>query len=229
MRTLHYYPLCPFSRKVRLTMHEKKLEFKPLWENFWEKKPQFLMVNPLGFLPVLTELNGKVYTDSLAICEYLDEAYPEQRLIGDNIHDRYEARRLTIWFDTKLARDVTLTILWEKVLNRLYARFKGQTSSVGPRSDVLRAAKHSLDSHLKYIAGLLEQHNWIAGENISLADLTLCAHLSVLDYLGEVPWEKHLSIKNWYACLKSRPSFRSLLKDKVPGLSPSESYADLDF
>jgi len=74
-----------------------------------------------------------------------------------------------------------------------------------------------------------ERRRWLAGENFSLADITAAAHLSTLDYLGDVPWDNHEPAKEWYARIKSRPSFRPLLADHIPGAPPPKHYADLDF
>ena len=64
---------------------------------------------------------------------------------------------------------------------------------------------------------------------MSLADLAAAAHLSVADYLGEVPWNEDEAAKNWYARVKSRPAFRPMLADMLAGVPPAASYADLDF
>ena len=70
---------------------------------------------------------------------------------------------------------------------------------------------------------------WLAGDALSLADIAAAAHLSAIDYLGDVPWSDHEVAKEWYARIKSRPSFRPLLTDHIPGLAPPKHYTDLDF
>jgi glutathione S-transferase len=82
---------------------------------------------------------------------------------------------------------------------------------------------------LDYIGYLTEQRRWIAGDELTLADITAAAHLSCVDYLGDVPWSDHPNAKDWYARIKSRPSFRPLLGDHIPGAPPPPHYADLDF
>jgi glutathione S-transferase len=64
---------------------------------------------------------------------------------------------------------------------------------------------------------------------MSLADVAAAAHLSCIDYIGDVPWEAYELAKNWYARIKSRPSFRSILADHIAGMPPPKHYADLDF
>ena len=224
MRTLYHYWLCPFSRKVRLILAEKKLDFELEAERIWERRPEFMELNPAGKVPLLVDLNGTVILDSMAIAEYLDEAYPERLLIGTGLAQRAEVRRLSAWFDDKFAQEVSISLILEKILKKpLY-----QDNS-GPNSAVLRLIKTNIHNHLAYISWLVDRRKWLAGDEFSLADVTAAAHLSVVDYLGDVPWDKHELAKDWYVRIKSRPSFRSLLSDRLPGLLPSPHYVDLDF
>jgi glutathione S-transferase len=225
MRTLYHFPLCPFSRKVRLALHEKKLDFALELEQFWEKRAEFQKLNVAGQVPVLIDLNGSVLCDSSAICEYLEDAYPDRPLIGDGLAHRAEVRRLTAWFDGKGAGEFSLPLVFEKVIKRNIASM----NTLGPNSPLIRQAKSAINLHLEYISWLVDRRNWLAGDEFSLADLAAAAHLSVVDYLGDVPWDKHENAKSWYARIKSRPSFRALLHDRLPGITPSATYGDLDF
>lgn len=224
MRTLYHYGLCPFSRKIRLILAEKKLDFDLEAEQTWERRPEFMELNPAGKVPVLVDLNGTVVVDSMAIAEYLDEAYPERLLVGAGLAHRAEVRRLTAWFDDKFAHEVSVSLILEKILKRHL--YKDQS---GPNSAVLRLAKTYVHDHLNYISWLVDRRKWLAGDEFSLADVTAAAHLSVVDYLGDVPWDKHELAKDWYARIKSRPSFRALLSDRLPGRPPPPHYEDLDF
>lgn len=222
MRVLYHQTLSPFSRKVRIVLAEKNLDFTMKLEKVWERRPEFLALNPAGEVPVLIEPDGTVIAGTEAVVEYLDEAYRERILIGINPTDRAEVRRLNAWFDVKMNREVTDNLLGEKMMNRLHRR--GQ-----PNSQAIRAGHGNLPHHLDYIAYLVERRRWLAGDNFSLADIAAAAHLSSLDYIGDVPWDQHEPAKEWYARIKSRPSFRSILADHVPGLSPPQHYGDLDF
>lgn len=224
MRTLYHYWLCPFSRKVRLVLAEKKLDFELEAERVWERRPEFLELNPAGKVPLLIDLNGTAIVDSMAIVEYLEEAYPERQLIGEGLTHRAEVRRLVAWFDDKFAQDVSISLLLEKILKKHL--YKDQS---GPNSAVLRLIKTNINEHLNYISWLVDRRKWLAGDEFSLADITAAAHLSVVDYLGDVPWDRHELAKDWYVRIKSRPAFRALLTDRLPGLFPSAHYADLDF
>ena len=222
MRHLYQFWLSPFSRKVRIVLKEKGLEFDPAVEKYWERRPDFLALSPAGQVPVLVEPDGQVLADSQAICEYLDETYPDRPLLGSAPAERAEARRLVAWFDQKFHREVTRHLTQEKLLKR----FMGMGQ---PDSELIRAGNQNMVYHLEYVAFLSERRTWLAGDDFSLADIAAAAQISCLDYLGDVPWDEHGAAREWYARIKSRPSFRSLLGDHIPGAPPPKHYADLDF
>ena len=222
MRTLYHLWLSPFSRKVRIVLAEKKLEFQMNVEQVWERRRDFLALNPSGEVPVLVEPDNTVLSDSNAICEFLEEKAPEPNLIGRTPHDRAEVRRLVAWFDRKFDAEVTDKLVAEKVMKR----FLGLGE---PDSREIRAAQKNIHTHLDYIAYLTDRRHWLAGDEMTLADIAAASHLSAVDYLGDVPWSDHKSAKHWYARIKSRPSFRPILADKIPGLPAPKHYMDLDF
>lgn len=222
MRVLYHLPLSPFSRKIRLALAEKKLEFELRLEKTWERREAFLAINPAGDVPVLAEEDGTVFADSWAIAEYLEETVPTPSLHGRDAKERAEVRRLVAWFDRKFNAEVTDNLVGEKVVKRMQR-------IGGPDTLAIRAGIMNIGYHLQYISFLVERRNWLAGDRLSFADLTAAAHLSCVDYLGDVPWAKYEEAKNWYARIKSRPSFRPLLADQIPGLLPAPVYANLDF
>ena len=222
MRTLFHLPLDPFSRKVRIILSEKQLETRFIIEPIWERRQEFLTLNPAGTVPVLQEADGSIITPSQPIAEYIEEIEQEPLLIPGNAIERAEIRRLCIWFDIKFYREVSEHLLGEKLMKR----FLGLGE---PSSEAIRAGHANMDTHLSYIGYLADQRAWLGGDRFSLADIAAAAQLSCLDYLGDVPWEDYQEAKQWYARIKSRPSFRSLLGDHIPGAPPPRHYADLDF
>src|SRR6476620_336745 len=226
MATLLHYPLCPFSRSVRLALAECGIEAELAEERPWEWRAEFLALNPAGSLPVLISDNDGPISGAYAISECLGETVASgggfQPFPGDTAA-RAEVRRLVDWFHRKFHDEVTNYLVEEKV----YRRFGPQSASTD--MEAMRAGHENLRYHLTYIGHLAEKRSWLAGDALSFADLAAAAHLSALDYLGEVPWEDHEPAKHWYALLKSRPSFRPLLADRVAAFIPSGTYADLDF
>jgi glutathione S-transferase len=224
MRTLYHTPLSPFCRKIRILLREKELEFELTQENIWDRRLEFFALNPAGEVPVLVEPEGQVVSGNHAILEYIEEAYRDtnKRYVGNSISERAEVRRLVDWFDHKFDFEVTQNILFEKVFKRLMQRGE-------PQSDAIRAGKKNLHYHLDYIAHLTIEHRFLAGETLTIADMAAVGHLSALDYLGDVPWEHNAKAKEWYALMKSRPSVRSVLSDRVSICKPPEHYENPDF
>jgi glutathione S-transferase len=222
MRTLYHLWLSPYSRKVRIALREKGLECDLKVEKVWERRPEFLGLNPAGTVPVLVDENGAIVSDSSVICEYLEESHPEPPLLAGDPATRAEIRRLVAWFDQKFAHEVTDNLYREKMMKR----FLGLGE---PNSSAVRAGYANIRYHLDYVGWLAERRRFLAGDHFSMADIAAAAQISTLDYLGDVPWEKNEAAKQWYARIKSRPSFRSILADHVPGAPPPKHYADLDF
>ena len=224
-RTLHYFPLDPASRQVRLAMAEKKLPYEEVIERYYEGRPEFKVLNPSGLTPVLVEERDGdriVVCEARAILEHLEETEPEPALLPRDPARRAEARRLMQWFDRKFDFEVNAYLVHEKMEKRLLRLGS-------PDYAALRQGREGLRQHLTYIEGLAEERNWLAGGRLSLADIAAAAHLSIIDYFGDVPWRDFPAVKTWYMKIKSRPSFRPLLGDRQPGLAPAAHYADLDF
>jgi glutathione S-transferase len=213
----------PGSRKIRLMLKEKTLDADLQIEKTWERRQEFMTLNPAGEVPVLLlGPGGPALCDATAIAEYLEESFADRPLLGQTALERAEIRRLIGWFDVKFNREVTQNLVDEKVTKRL-------TGLGQPNSQAIKAGYANIHYHLDYIAYLVDRRSYIAGADFSLADITAAAHLSCVDYIGDVPWDQHPGAKEWYARVKSRPSFRPLLADHIPGMPPPRHYADLDF
>ncbi len=221
MIRLYHVPLSPFCRKVRLSLAEKKLEVELVEERYWEQGAEFMRRNPAGKVPVL-KMDGQTMAESAAICEYIEEMHPEPALLPKGPAERFEVRRLVAWFDDKFHQEVTSKLLYERINKKLMGLGYPDSRNV---KDGARAIKF----HLDYMGGLLDQRRWLAGDVMTLADFAAAAHLSALDYLSDVDWDRNAHVKDWYAKIKSRPAFRSILADQISGFPPPAHYADLDF
>jgi glutathione S-transferase len=225
VRTLHHFPLDPASRQARLAMGEKRLPFQPVVVRYWEQPPEFLTLNPSGLTPVLEETTGEsrlAVCEIRAILEHLEHVAPAHDLLGAEAADRAEVRRLLQWFDRKFDGEVNACLLFEKLEKRL--------QKLGaPDLQTIRDGRDALRFHMAYLESLLEARDWLAGRSLSLADFAAAAHISVIDYFGDVPWRDFKLVKIWYMRIKSRPAFRPILADRWPGLAPSGGYDDLDF
>lgn len=221
MIRLYHFPLSPYCRKVRLTLAEKKIEVELVEERYWEQNPEFLRRNPAGKVPIL-KIDTKMLSESQAICEYLEETNPNPALMPRDADTRYEVRRLCAWFDDKFHAEVTSKLLYERVYKKIMGL--GYPDSKNVKSGATR-----IKYHIDYLGWLLEQRRWLAGDMMTLADFSAAAHLSSLDYISDVDWNRNPAVKDWYAKIKSRPSFRPLLADQLPGFPQPAHYANLDF
>jgi glutathione S-transferase len=221
MLRLYHVPLSPFCRKVRLVLAEKKMDVELIEERYWEQSTEFLRRNPAGKVPILRH-QGALLTESTPICEYIEELNPEPSLIPNDAEARYEMRRLVSWFDDKFHHEVTSNLLYERVNKKV----SGQGF---PDSKNIKEGARKIKYHLDYMAWLLEHRRWLAGDTMTLADFAAAAHLSSLDYISDVDWNRSSVVKDWYAKIKSRPAFRNILSDQVSGFPPPRHYNDLDF
>ena len=221
--TLIHHPSVAGSRKIRVALAELGIPCEISLESYWLRRPEFTQLNVAAEVPVLVldEDKGCIVGDQ-AIAEYLDEVKPDHTLLGPSLEQRSETRRLLQWFDQKFAREVTENIAGEKLMKRLMR--SGDTFA-----PAIRAGIANIHYHLDYIGWLCERRNWLAGHDFSLADIAAAAHISLIDYLGDVPWAEHEDARTWYMRVKSRPSFRPLLGEVMAGMTPAEHYANLDF
>jgi glutathione S-transferase len=225
VRTLHHFPLDPASRQARLALGEKRLAFQAVVVHYWEQPEDFTALNPSGLTPVLVEEtpgDRVVVCEIRAILEHLEHQAPAHDLLGPSPADRAETRRLMQWFDRKFDAEVNACLLHEKLEKRL--------QKLGaPDLFNIREGRDALRFHLHYLESLLYARDWLAGRSLSLADFAAAAHISVLDYFGDIPWRDFDLVKTWYMRIKSRPAFRPILADRWPGFAPSGGYDNLDF
>ena len=230
MITLFHHPFCPHSRFVRVALGELGITPRLAEERVWERREEFLAINPAGTTPVLIEEGHPAVPGATIIAEYLDETrgaeFGERRLLPTDPGARVEVRRLAHWFHSKFFQEVSTFLVTERIYKQTMRTEQGGGP---PDTSAIRAARHNIRYHLGYVGWLARQRTWLAGERLSYADIAAAVHLSVADYLGDVPWTEDEAAKTWYARMKSRPSFRALLSETVPGIRPSATYADLDF
>ncbi|NVK33891.1 MAG: glutathione S-transferase family protein [Rhodobacteraceae bacterium] len=230
MLTLYHHPFSPSSRFLRLILNEYGAEFESKIVNPWERPADLLMLNPAGTIPVLVENDGPAICGATPIMEYLDEtrgySLANRRLMPDHPEARAECRRLVDWALLKLDGEVIGHLVRERIYKQVMPKSAGGGE---PDSAALRVARANIPHHMKYLEYLAASRKWLAGDRLSFADFALAAELSCADYLGEVPWKNEVNVKEWYARVKSRPSMRPLLGEKVLGMPPSPTYADLDF
>ena len=222
MWRLYQFPLCPFSRKIRLLLGEKGVPFELVREDPWAASDMFFNLNPAGRTPVMVHADKElVLSDSRAIAEYFEETVDAAPMINGSSTNRAEIRRLVALFDENFFADVTAPLLLERMKKRIVLREP-------PDSRMLREAMRLAHGHLDYMDYLIETRPWLAGPTMSLADLAAAAQISVADYLGGIDWSGHEQTRGWYSVFKSRPSFRPLLTERMEVIRPPAHYAEID-
>lgn len=230
MLTLFHYNMSCSSRTIRLILYEYNISSTLVEELEWARREEFLRVNPAGTVPVILTEDGSAIVEPYAILEYLDETVgslkQDFQLFPKTPKDRAEVRRLLSWFLQKFKDEVSRPI----VRQRIYKREMSPNIGGGaPDSGILRQARANIKPHMEYINWLSTSNNCLAGDHLSYADFAAAGCISVLDYLGEIDWALYPNVKRWYMRMKSRPSMRPLLFDRVRGIEPASHYTDLDF
>lgn len=222
MKELYHYPLCPFCRTIRIYLKEKEVEYNPVVEPFWDRRKPLAEFHMQSDLPTFMEKDHTAIEGYYAIIEYIEQSSRTQTLLGSSNKDKAETRRLMVIFNSLFFADVIKLTVFEKIIKRYIDKSS-------PDSNIIRRGLAELDKYLRYISWLAYNRDWLSGRNFSLADITAAAHISCVDYIGSIEWEKYPAVKDWYARVKSRPSFRDILTDKIPTYPPVSHYADLDF
>ena len=222
MYTLYHFPLCPFSRKLRVMMNEKEINYDLKLYEFWNKNKQNYKLTKFGSVPILVA--GKnVFQHSYLASSYLERVYNNVELIPKDFNKNLHVKTMCLWFEEKFFNDVVYHFLYQKVINFL-------SSNTSPDTNVLNIAKENLIHYFNYIESILAHSTWIAGDFFTLSDITAACQISVLDYLGIIDWKKTPpAIVDWYCVIKSRSSFQSLLEDRIIGFQPPAHYGKLDF
>lgn len=228
MTTLYHQPLDTASRCVRLALSEYGTAVHLEIEKVWERRREFLTLNPAASVPVVKTDDDLVLVGAGPITAYISESREDRGapLMPVDLAARAEVRRLMDWALVLMESDVTGTLVHEKALKR---RIPADLGGGSPDTVAMRISRDNLTWHLEYLDHLLSTRDWLAGDRISLADLAFAAAISSLDYLGEISWADRLASKLWYARIKSRPSFAPLLEERVSGVIPPAHYDDPDF
>jgi glutathione S-transferase len=214
MRRLFHLLMSPSCRLVRLVLGEKRVPFE-------------LAAPPdaLAHVPAFADLDGVTATGLWAVIDHIESEYAEPALVPGDAPARAEVLRLFDWTMGNFHEETTRRIVFEKAS----AQYTGNVTRRSPNMETVRAGRDALRANLVRLGTLADTNGFLAGRDLTLADLALAAHLSALDYYGEIPWAEYPQLTDWYTRIKSRPSFRSLLSDRIPGQPPVAHYAELDF
>jgi glutathione S-transferase len=207
---------------TRIYLKEKALEHELIVDLPWKRKNVFSQHHVFSDLPTLVDQDGMVLEGWYAIIEHLEQSYRSNSLLGVTQKEKAESRRIATLFNEMFFADVTKNIVFEKVI-------KKHVENSSPDSSCIRKGNSEINRYFSHIADLVNRRNWLSGNEFSLADIAAAAQISCVDYIGSIGWDNYPTVKDWYVRIKSRPSFRDILHDRIANMSPPSYYQELDF
>jgi glutathione S-transferase len=222
MRKLYHYPLCAFGRLIRVYLVEKKLDYESIIDFPWNRKNVFSDYHVFSDLPTLVDHDGSLLEGWYAIIEHMEQYYRSVPLLGVSPKEKSETRRMVVLFNEMFFSEVTKNIVFEKVMRKHIDRSS-------PDSTCIRRGNGEIKKYFDYISHIIDCKNWLAGNEFSMADIAAASQISCVDYVGSIEWNSYPGVKDWYVRVKSRPSFRDILLDRIPNITPPSYYQELDF
>jgi glutathione S-transferase len=210
MITLHSGPLSLFSRKVEIALTEKGLAFQRIMVPFNQttgydpRHPEVLALNPKRQVPVLSDC-GLVLYDSTVINEYLDEAYPEPKLMPDTPVERARCRLDELYGDEILFQAL------KPLMHRTAPPSPDRDRRIAQEADAL-IAEEELLRHYAVLEQKLAGRDFFGGR-LSLADIALFMSMLFIRRLGGPSLDGFEGLAGWYARLKLRPAFAQVVAE----------------
>ena len=198
-----YNSIGPNPRVVKLFMAEKGIEIPEVTidlrggEN--RRAPYNVDVNPAGQTPALQLDDGSVLTEITAICEYLEERFPETPLIGTTAEERANTRMWTRRVDIKICEPLTNGFRYAEGLPLFETRMRCLPEAAA-------GLKAVAQDGIAWLDPLIANRDYIVGDALSLADLMLFAFLDFGASVGQPIDPAFIHIVRWYEGMKSRPS-----------------------
>jgi len=238
------------SFKVRNVLSEKQLEWKAhLVEllKLEQLRPEYLKLNPNAVVPTLVHDGRPVYESSI-ICEYLDEAFPQQPLMPRDTRARADARRWLRYHDDVVhaaLRKVSLQLMFKPVLAK--SPPDENALRLHPDPERARGLRESASAPVDYAAvdeairqcrriaeridGALGQRAWLAGEGFGMADVAMAPFAERIDNLSMgFVWKNLMRAAAWADRILAKPSVRAsmapaLYRLPAPGGETTEKIA----
>jgi glutathione S-transferase len=239
MLTLYHHPASPSCAKARFVLQEKGIPYEDAIVDVYQGEQfsaAYLAVNEAAIIPTLLH-NGRPVRESLVICEYLEEAFPEVPLAPADMATR---ARMRVWckdietfMSVSLAGTIfpandryelaklpaaTLDAYFERHPNKRLAEKKRAWIAEGYASPDARRAVLTYHKFLQKMEFQLGRSQWLVGSAWGLADIETAPYVAVLELLEFQKWwrDRLPRVTGWYDRMKARPAFRQAVVDVVP-------------
>jgi len=194
---LYTFPTSTNSRKVRIVLIEKGLEFERINVDLAkkeQKKPEYLKINPFGQVPALDD-DGFIVYDSTIINEYLEDEYPHPPLMPEDSDGRARARMMEDF------RDSHFHPPFMEIIHEILYKPEAERDTA-----LIDRAKQRIMNCFDRLEEELEGKEYLVG-TFSLADIAFMPNADLLGRLGVQVDPKYKNMPAWFARLRARPSF----------------------
>lgn len=198
---LYDFSGAPNAKRVRVYLAEKGLEVPIVPVNIVKgehRTDAFRSKNPMASVPVLELDDGRCFSESEAIIEYLEELNPTPSMLGETPEERLLVRQLERICEFGLLQQVA------RVLQSSHPFF-AKRHQQHPSS--VENASRALHGTLKVVDGLIGERSFIAGDRPTVADCTAFAAMEFARMMGDpVDLSKRANVERWYDAFSQRPS-----------------------
>ena len=242
MLKLYHFWSSTCSRKVRLTLAEKGLEWESQHIDIVAKlenlEPEYIKLNPNGVVPTLNH-DGNIIIESNIIIEYLDDAFPEVSLKPE---DSYLRSLMRLWLDiaeTRVHKNINIISYNKRHLPRMNKLFTEEEQrdilmrfpGAEKREIMLKRMKEGVSDEEEHFAterlsevmdrmeDVLGNSKWLAGDQFSLADIAITPFIERFEANGIdilLDWAKRPKSGAWWQRVQERPSYQIAFSFRNP-------------
>lgn len=206
---VHGVPGSPYVRAALLSLEEKGVDYKlaPVAPGTLKQQPH-LSRHPFGRIPAF-EHNGWMLYETQAIMRYVDAVVPGPRLQPEEPRAAARMNQLMGIADWYVMPQISVPITANRVVKPRFNRPVDE--------DAIVAAIPNARICIAEIGRLLDDHAWLAGDAISLADLLLAPHLSMFVQApeGSEILREHKNLESWLVRIETRPSMVATTWDRL--------------
>lgn len=191
----------PNPRRVRIFLAEKGLSLSTTVVDLAKgehRTEEYIAINPLGRVPALVLDDGRLLTESVAICRYLEHLHPDPPLFGADAYEQAQVEILIRRIELRLQRAITMVWLHTHEWNAQHVRPQFKEFGEHQKLEAV-AVMEELDQ-------TLQGREWLDGVRYSMADIVLLSYIDWAAYVGVECPARLANLTAWHARASARPS-----------------------